>query len=102
MSLVTLEQVKAHIAVEFDDDDTLLTGQIAAAQNLLERLLGFAIDATYGGEGQDDVPPALEQAALMLVAHWYANREATVMGETPRYVPFGVREIVNEFRNWSF
>ena len=103
--IVTVEELKQQLNFSDDlgtDDDTLIGRKIAAAQGHIERLLGFKIEATYGGEEQDPVPPELQEAVCQLAAHWYENREATLVGVTAQDLPFGVWSIVNEYRNWSF
>jgi len=35
------------------------------------------------GDAADDVPADIRQAMLMLVGHWFENREAVVIGEIP-------------------
>lgn len=59
----------------------------------------YEIDFTagYGASGLD-VPQPLRQAVRMLVAHWYENRGAVVMGETWTATPFGYREMVAPYR----
>ncbi|CUX20061.1 conserved hypothetical protein [Agrobacterium deltaense Zutra 3/1] len=84
------------------DDDALIERKIDAAQNHIERLLGFKIEETYGGTDQDEIPPALVEAVCQLAAHWYENREATLVGVSAQELPFGVWQIVNEFREYSF
>lgn len=84
------------------DDDALIERKIEAAQNHIERLLGFKIEETYGGTDQDEIPPALVEAVCQLAAHWYENREATLVGVSAQELPFGVWQIVNEFREYSF
>lgn len=83
-------------------DDDLITGKIAAAQNHIERLLGFKIEDTFGGDDQDDVPSALIQAVQLLAAHWYENREAVLVGVLGQGLPLGVWDIVTEYREYSF
>lgn len=103
MAIVTLDQVKAQLAFTDDlgaTDDPLLNRKIAAAQNHIERLLGFGIEATFGGAGQDPVPPALVEAVCQLAAWWYENREAAT--DKAAELPFGVREIVQEYRGFTF
>jgi hypothetical protein len=81
-----------------EGDDALLDRKAAAAQDHIERLLGFKIEETY----PDTVPPALKEAVLMLAADWYENREATLVGVSAQELPFGVQAIVAEYREYSF
>lgn len=81
-------------------DDALLQRKLDAAQNHVERLLGFKIEDIFGGTGQEPVPAVLIEAVLQLAAHWYDNREAG--SEAVRELPFGVREIVTEYREFTF
>ena len=49
------------------------------------------------GEAQpDQVDPQLRRAVLMLVAHFYTNREAA--SEVQQVVPFGIEEILREYQ----
>jgi len=105
MAIVTITQLKAQLNLTDDlgnGDDALLERKIAAAQNHIERLIGFKIEARYGGADQDDIPPALVEVVCQLAAHWYENREGTVVGATAQALPFGLSDIVREFREWSF
>lgn len=49
------------------------------------------------GDDPEDVPADLIHAILMLVAHWYENREA-VSGQPLRDVPMGVGAILDRYR----
>lgn len=102
MAIVTLDQMKAHLNVTESRDDDLVAGKVEAAQNHIERLLGYRIEETYGGAEQDPVPPSLVEAVMQLAAHWYENREAVIVGVTAIPMPLGVREIIREYREWSF
>jgi len=79
-----------------------LEKKVAAAQNHLERLLGFKIEEAYGGEDQDPLPPALFECVCQLAAHWYENREAVIVDLAAQPLPLGVADVVQEFRNWSW
>lgn len=99
--IVTVPELKKQ--VNFTDDlgsadDQLFERKLAAAQDHIERLLGFKIEVTY----PDEVPPALAEAVCQLAAHWYENREASVVGVAVATIPFGVEQIVNEYREYSF
>lgn len=58
------------------------------------RLGGIAIDFTAGYAGAEEVPPPLRQALLMLVAHWFEDREAGV----PRGLPPMVAALIAPWR----
>ncbi len=54
------------------------------------------IEITYVcGYGANAVPKRWEQAVLLLAAHWYENREATITGSTQKSIPFGVESLIN-------
>lgn len=78
---------------------------IDAAQNWLETQLGYKIADKYPPSGSpllSTVPPAIDHAILMMVAHWYANREATLVGVNAAPLPLGVSEIIQDYRDWSW
>ncbi|GGO55222.1 Phage gp6-like head-tail connector protein [Roseovarius pacificus] len=105
MAIVSLHELEEQLSLTSDvggEDSLLLSRKIDAAQNHIERLLGFRIEATFGGEGQDPVPPVLVEAVLQLAAWWYEQRETAIVGNAVNDVPFGVSEIVNEYREWAF
>lgn len=102
MAIVTSIEMKAQLNVTLAEDDALIDGLIAAAEAHTERLLGFTFSATYGGAGQPTLPPDLKHAVMMLAAHWYDNREATLVGVTAQAIPFGVSEIVSEHRTFTY
>jgi hypothetical protein len=103
MAIVTQEDLRRQLAFTIDtlefDDALLIARKIEAAQNHIERLLGYKIAARFGGEGQDPVPPALQEAVCQLAAWWFENREAA--GEGAREMPFGVSDIVQSYREFS-
>lgn len=98
--IVTTAEMKAQIGWTegLPNDDALMDRKLAAAQDHLERLLGFKIETTY----PSDVPAALKEAVLQLAAHWFENREASVAGVTMIAIPFGVEQIISEYRGYSF
>jgi len=50
------------------------------------------------GDAASDVPAALRQAILMLVGHWYENREAVVTGTIAAEVPFTVAALLGHYK----
>lgn len=50
------------------------------------------------GTAVADVPPALKHALLLLVAHWYENRQPVSIGGAPVEMPFAVDALLVPFR----
>lgn len=76
-----------------------LHGLLAASTAHTQAQLGFKIDDP--AEFPDGTPADVEQAVLMLAAHWFAQREAsTVVAMIP--VPFGYDEVIRSHRRWTF
>ena len=60
---------------------------------------GIEIDLTAGyGPAASDVPGPLRQALLLLVAHWYENREPIAVGAPETAVPRAVSELLEPYR----
>ena len=97
---LTIADLKDQCEVTGTADDAKLTRFLAAATAHVERLLGFALDDTAALP--DGTPADLELAVLQLAADWFENREASLVGVTAMPIPFGVREIVNEYRTYTF
>lgn len=101
--IVTYEELAAQAGLTLDapaEDQTLLQQKADAAQNHVERLLGFKIEDMFGGVDQDPIPAALKEAVLQLACWWFENRETVETRD--EMLPFGVSEIVTEYREWTF
>lgn len=96
---LTVDDFREH-SPSLPDSDAYLGRLLAAATAHIERLLGFKLDDA--DEFPNGTPADLELAVLQLAADWCENREASLIGITGRPIPFGVQEIVNEYRNWTF
>ncbi|WP_340668852.1 head-tail connector protein [Bradyrhizobium ottawaense] len=88
MSAVDLADVKAHLRVSFDSEDTYIQSLIDAAESYVDSL-GVALDATP--------PDAVLHAIKLMVGHWYQNREAATT-EPPKAIAFGVGTLLAPFR----
>ena len=103
MAIVTFLQLGDQLNFTPDvglEDQPLMVAKIEAAQAHIERLLGYQIEARFGGTGQPPIPPDLCEAVLQLAAHWYEVREAA--GDGLKEIPYGVSEIVMGRKDWSF
>ena len=60
---------------------------------------GIEIDFVAGhGDAPADVPQPIRQALLLLVAHWYENREPVEIGASATTIPAGVSELLMPYR----
>ena len=95
MPIITTADMKTHLGITFDTDDDLIDGKIEAAEAAIEQLLGYSIAAKF-----ETVPGDLKEAIRQLAAHFYENREASLVGISASLLPLGVRDIVNNRREW--
>jgi Phage gp6-like head-tail connector protein len=90
--LLDLDTIKIQCHIESDQtaDDPLLLGYEMAARLHTENYLQYTID------DPDTVGENIKQACLMLVAHWYRNRESVTTGKTSVGIemPLGYKELL--------
>ena len=97
MSYTTLQLLKN--AVYADDiccDNELLSFYMDAAE---QHIIGMTQrdEASLVEAGGGDLPIELKQAALLLAAHWYRQREAAADGSQSS-VPYGIEALVKRWR----
>lgn len=51
--------------------------------------------------GCEETPYLVRQAMLLLIGHWYANREATAQS-APAEISMAVRAMLNQYKGWWF
>jgi len=104
--MLTKEQVKHHCNIEqgFTEDDAWIDTGIKAAERYVEkwtrrRLYENADDPLYMADpdallyGED-----VELAMLMLIAHWYTNRETVSTGSTTSALAFSTEALLQPYR----
>lgn len=93
--MIDLARVKSHLKVDGDEEDNLITGYFEAAKSHVsmhcDREL---VDATPVEPDQMGLTPDVEQAILLLVGHWYANREGVALGTISTVVPLAVERLL--------
>lgn len=100
MTIVTVEDAKAHMNVTTDADDDLIAGKIAAAEAWIGKFIGSALDdaETF----PDGAPEPLKEAVRQLVSHLYENREATLVGISMTDVSPGLFDLIAPYREYVF
>lgn len=51
--------------------------------------------------GGDVAPVEIKQSALLLIGHWYANRETVVIGATPASLPMAYESLIQPYRRYA-
>ena len=104
--MLTKEQVKHHCNIEqdFTEDDAWIDTGIKAAERYVEkwtrrRLYEKADDPLYMADpdallyGED-----IEMAMLLLIGHWYENRETVSVGQAATDIPFTVEALLQPYK----
>lgn len=95
-----VEQTLGASTYELRRDDVGAYAQLAWEQtwpNYTPRPDGITV-TWVAGTTASLMPRAIRQAMLMLVAHWYENRETVVIGVTAMDIPFAVNALIAPFR----
>lgn len=105
MSIVTLSEAKLHCRVDHNDEDTLIQLYLDAAELSVANFLDRNVYASTIAQGTDTagivINAPIKSAILLLVGHYYANREATTMNVTTLNVveaPMAVRWLLMPYR----
>jgi len=60
----------------------------------------IVVEYTTGYTTGNTYPKTIRQAMLLLIAHWYQNREAVITGSVSAEVDIGVRRLLNQHKVW--
>lgn len=94
--------LKKHLNIDEDyiEDDEYIKALTLAAENAVEnhiaRPLTEIIDSSTG-----KLPPSVNHAILLLVGHWYANRESVsfAQGQT---IPLSYEYLLQSYKSYKF
>lgn len=95
MELITLAGFKAHARLVDNSEDVAASQIVNAANDYVTGLLDLDETEPY-------VPPAdVKQAALLIAAHWWENRDNSFPGSIDD-IPLDAEEILLNHRGWAF
>lgn len=93
--MIDLARVKLHLKLDGDEEDSLVAGYFGAAKaHVAMHCDRELVETVPTGPEQMGFTPDVEQAVLLLVGHWYANREAVVVGTISSAVPLAVDRLL--------
>lgn len=104
--MVDLDVVKQHcrIDTDFTGDDALLEIYTGAAARYVQTWTRRKLYEKESSPGYSDDPDSIllkedvKAAMLLLIGHWYANRESVVIGETVTQAPLAVEALLQPYR----
>ena len=93
--------LKKHLNIDesFIDDDEYIKALCLAAENAVENHLQRPLSEIVNDKGQ--LPPAVKHAILLLVAHFYANRES-VSFATASEIPLAYQYLLQPYKSYKF
>ena len=99
--------IKTHLRVDNDAEDYLITAYTAAAVDYVEKFCDGSLVESLSPPPEDKEPPrevlftpGIWAAMLLLIGHWYANREAVNVGNITSELPLGVEALLFRHRRW--
>jgi hypothetical protein len=93
---ISLDLVKQHLNYDDCDRDALIQQYTDAAIGWVEKYTGLSSLPADFASG--DAPASLVSAVLLLVGHWFTNREGVVLGTIATDVPFAVEALCIQHR----
>lgn len=97
---LTTEEIKSHLRIEHDLENTDLERLKQIACNRVDQYMGYDF-TTVNKEGETllipyVVPEEMKQAILMLIAHYYEHRGDGFQGG----IPLGVQDLLFSHKDW--
>lgn len=106
MAMIELATVREHCRIDEDDtsEDSLLDIYTGAAKRYVEtwtRRKLYETNTDPGFDTDEDrllVDDDVRTAMLLLIGHWYTNREAVNIGNITSSVPLAVEALLQSYR----
>ncbi|QGM46659.1 head-tail connector protein [Methylocystis heyeri] len=98
MSILTLDDFKAHANIITTDEDAMIQGKIDAAEAWVGSFIGQSL-SSYPTQPPD--APIME-AVKQLAAHLYNNRESVFVGTSIADNCPGLSGLLAPYRQWNF
>ena len=94
---VTLEELKQHLNVDFDNDDAYIQGLIIPVQLSIEAYLSAPIESFVK---DDRIDPRIWHAIRIIAANYYANREDITFA-SPNIIPGHIAFLLQPLKRYT-
>lgn len=91
---VSIEDIKRHVNVQWDEDDALIESIIEAAELSIEKTIGTPL-ADIAEEGK--LPADLTHVIRLMAANFYEHREGMTYGKV-QHVPFTIAHLLMPYK----
>lgn len=90
-----LEVVKLQARIDSAEEDELIKHYVSAALFHVEQHCDIKlVEGAPAADNEVALEPDIWQAVYLLVAHWYANREAVALGTIATTLPLGFERVL--------
>lgn len=94
---VSVEEIKRHLNIDYEEDDLYLQDLIEAAEDAIERFIQQPLkDVEVDGK----LPASLKHAVRLMVGGFYANREPVAFAAASE-IPYNLHFLIIQFRKLS-
>lgn len=92
-----LDFVKEYLKVDYPDEDNLIQALIVSARSYIETMLGYKITQRF--PYPSEIPSELTIACLLIISHWFDNRQMQTTGTLGNEMGFAVSAIVDAHKD---
>ncbi|HDR1007467.1 head-tail connector protein [Pasteurella multocida] len=100
--MLNLDLIKLHCRIDSDDEDELLESYVNSAKSYIQSQLNRKLHSESVPASDPTgilINPSIQQAMLMIIAHWYEHRESVVLGSvTSKEIEDGAWRLIQPFR----
>lgn len=102
---ITLEEAKTHLRVDFYDDDDYIQAlcdmtEMAVEEEIGAPLTGLTPTTGFTSYGTT-IPLRLKQGMLLMIGHFYSNRESLIIGVNAMKIPMGFDWLISPYKVWT-
>lgn len=95
---ISVEEIKKHLNIDYEEDDSYLQDLIEAAEDAVERFIQQPFKNLEDEENK--IPASLRHAIRLMVGGFYANREPAAFAAAHE-IPYNLHFLIIQYRKLS-